>query len=103
MPRDRRFDAADIADVGAETEDHDSGRHALSLRGAKRRGNLHRAGDCRVASLLAMTAHPRSTPLTPTAPRRPAMTFDRCATSRTSTSTSASMKSGCRLTIFRLA
>ena len=31
------------------------------------------------------------------------MTFDRWATSRTSTSTSASMKSGWRLTIFRLA
>ena len=34
-----------------------------------------------------------STPFTPTAPRSPAITFDRCATSRTSTSTSASMKS----------
>src|SRR6185312_8307382 len=45
----------------------------------------------------------RSTPLTPLMLRRPTITLDRCARSRTSTSTRASMKSCWRLTILRLA
>src|SRR5690242_2583188 len=94
----RRLDPlGTAAGLGAFSDSEHSIQEPLAMAGDRRLD----AAD--VADIRAKTEdHPRSTPRIPTAPRSPAMTLERCDTSRTSTSTSASMKSDCRLTIFRL-